>query len=248
MSRMKSALWLTLTCCLVASALPVAAQEPVTAGPIARSIASEAARFAAAQPNQSADAEWSRVRNLAPGTEVVLTVKGSQPGGRSFVIADEAQLTTLHRFVDQDGRAATRVLLDRAAHHPESFADIQQAGAFVDNDVRVGPDGVFVAGRKVADLGQFVERIARTDVLEIRVIRTRGSTRGAVIGTGAGLLLGVTTMLGIGFNKCTTAQGGCHGAWGPLMGLAVVGFPVAGGVLGYRASSHKTEDVIYRAP
>jgi hypothetical protein len=50
----------------------------------------------------------------------------------------------------------TRGLRDVASNHPEYFT--AQKGVFVDQNVRVGPDGVFVAARKVADLGQIVER------------------------------------------------------------------------------------------
>src|SRR3981081_1127036 len=55
-------------------------------------------------------------------------------------------------------------------------------------------DGVFVADQKVADLGQVVETIARTDVVEIR---SSGRTlspvqKGALIGAIAGVATGRT--------------------------------------------------------
>lgn len=106
---MKSALSLTLIVCLVGSTVPAAAQAPVAADPIARSITREAARFAAAQQNQSADAEWSRVRGLAPGTEVIVTVHGSPPGTRYVVLADTSDLTVLN-VADSTLPVAARLL------------------------------------------------------------------------------------------------------------------------------------------
>jgi len=260
---MKSALSLALIACLVASALPATAQEqaegpvpfdtrgpatPATAGPLGRATMREAARLAASQRAQPADSGWSRVRELASGTEVTVTVKGSQPGKRYVVLANESGLTSLNLTAVGLQFPAARVLLDMASHHPENLLAAHTGRTVEQDNVRVGPDGVFMAGRKVADLGQVVETIARIDV-EIRTVRTRGSVSGAAIGTGAGLLLGSVTFLAIGFNHCLTVNGGCHGAWGPLSGLALVGFPVAGGLWGYH-HGHTTviEEVIYRAP
>jgi len=207
---MKSAISLALVVCVVASALPVTAQEPVADGPIARSIAHETATLAAAQQNQSADAEWSRVQNLAPGTEVVLTVKGSQPDRWYVVQADESELTV----------------------------------------------------RKVAGLGSLVEKIARTDVVEIRTIRTRGSvpraalwaTGGYFVGGMAGGLAGamVGGAVGCSIGECRAGKPNIPAGVGVgLLSGIVVGASfgvIKGAVHGYR--SHKTvvEEIIYRAP
>jgi hypothetical protein len=73
---------------------------------------------------------WSRVGELAPAAEVVVTVKGSQPGTRYFVLADASGLTVLN-FTDTTlPVAATRVLRDMASHRPEYFAAMQQGGTF----------------------------------------------------------------------------------------------------------------------
>ena len=87
---MKSALSLTLIMCLVASALPVTAQEK---GPLARAVTREAVRLAAVQLGGTpAESNWSHVRGLAPGTEVIVTVRGSKFARCTFVQADESAL------------------------------------------------------------------------------------------------------------------------------------------------------------
>ena len=79
---MKSALSLTLTVCLV-SAIPLAAQQ------------------------READAAWSRVGQLPPGSEIIVTVKGSPPARRYFVSGDESGLTVLNLAQAELGRATS---------------------------------------------------------------------------------------------------------------------------------------------
>ena len=87
---MRSTLSLTLIVCLVASALPVTAQER---GPLARAVTRESVRLAAVQSGGTpADSNWSHVRGLAPGTDVVVTVRGSKFARCTFVQADESAL------------------------------------------------------------------------------------------------------------------------------------------------------------
>ena len=108
---------------------------------------------------------------------MVVTVKGSQPDKRYFVWAEESDLRVLNLTDPTLPPAAMRVLPDTTSNHLEDLTP--QTGAFVDKEVRVGLDGVFVADRKVADLGQIVERIVRTDVAEIgSSVKTRGSSPG----------------------------------------------------------------------
>jgi len=40
--------------------------------------------------------DWSRVRKLAPGTEIFLSVRDSQPRERVVVGADDSSVTTLN--------------------------------------------------------------------------------------------------------------------------------------------------------
>src|SRR5262245_10385801 len=204
---MKSPLSLTLLIVgLLQSALPVAAQERLRpmAGPIARALTSEASRLAAvAEPLSSAigavemggapaRSDWRPVRQLRPGGEIIVTVKGSPAGNRHFVLADESALVVLNLTDPTLPSAARELLRSMAMYHTAYFAEGASQGLFEqrDREVRIGRDGVFVAGRKVADLGQVVEHIARTDVAEIQRRRpgARGKVaKGAFIGAVGGL-------------------------------------------------------------
>ena len=187
------------------------------------------------QGGTSAEFNWSRVRQLAPGTLIIVTVRGAPSVQRYFVAGSESDLTALNLTDPVLPAAATHVLREMASRHPEYFAAMPKSGTFEEGNVRVGRDGVFVATGKVADLGQVVETIARSDVAEIRgPVRVRGSVHGAILGTWLGS--------GVGLTFGTSASSAALG-WSLLTGLTVVG-----GFLGYRASSHKAEGVIYCTP
>lgn len=97
---MRSTLSLTLIACLLP--FPAAALDALP-GPIAAAIPLEAARLVTSQDAASeADSEhqdtltlsrWSRVRRLAPETNMIVTVKGGQPRRWRFKTADDSQLT-----------------------------------------------------------------------------------------------------------------------------------------------------------
>jgi hypothetical protein len=257
---MKSVLLLTLIVCLVGSAMPAGAQEPMgtSAGPIHRAVVREVARLAArGEPTASvvetvqqggapAKSNWSRVRKLAPDTEIVVTVKGSPPTQRYFLVGDESDLTVLNVADPALPHTERGVLHDVASTHPEYFSAAQKGGQFVlENNVHVGPDGVFMADRKVADLAQVVQQYGRED---IATIKTRQKGRGVwghlgplggyfVGGMSGGMAAGFACQAAIGLNRCD------NGAF--LVGMVVGG--IAGGVYGLIAANRETEDDIYRA-
>ncbi len=98
---MQCAVSIPLIVCLVTSTLPLEAQDRMqsTAGPIARGIAREAARLTVDQTASSDDAEWSRVRKLVSGSEIIVTIERAQPVERRIgrvmrvVRVDESSLT-----------------------------------------------------------------------------------------------------------------------------------------------------------
>jgi len=178
---------------------------------------------------------WSRVGELAPGTDVMVTVKALPPRDRYFVLADEFAVTVLSLADATLPDSSRRTLRDMASHHPEYFAAMQTGGTFGQDNVRVGRDGVFVANRKIAELGQVVETIARTDISEIRgPVIARGSVPGVILGGWLGFGVGVVPALG--------------GATAVVAWPLLIGSVAGGGLLGFRWSSHETEGIIYRAP
>lgn len=95
---MQFAVSIPLIMCLVTSTLPLEALDRMesTAGPIGRGLAREAARLTVDQTASSDDAEWSRVRKLASGSEIIVTIQGTQPVERRVVRVvrvDESSLT-----------------------------------------------------------------------------------------------------------------------------------------------------------
>ncbi|HMJ81984.1 MAG TPA: hypothetical protein VK504_02385 [Vicinamibacterales bacterium] len=98
---MQLAVSIPLIVCLVTSTLPLEAQDRMqsTAGPIARGIAREAARLTVDQTASSDDVEWSRVRKLVSGSEIIVTIERAQPVERRVarvvrvVRVDESSLT-----------------------------------------------------------------------------------------------------------------------------------------------------------
>jgi hypothetical protein len=178
---------------------------------------------------------WSRVSQLAPAADVVVTTRGSQPRSRHFVAADEFALIVLN--LTQPGLPArsTQVLRDMASQRPDYFVAVQKSGTFAQADVRIGRDGLFVANQRIADLEQVVERFARGDISEIRgPVVARGSVPGAILGGWIGFAVGAVPALG------GAAEGA---AW-----LLLTGSVAVGGFLGHYWSSHETEGIVYRAP
>ena len=213
-------------------------------GPIARIVTREAVRLALTQQSEPSDVGWSRVRKLEPGTEITVTVRGSQAGKRTFVSADESGLTVLDLAHSTLPAAATRVLRDMASNHPGYLTGAETA-EFVDRDVRVGPDGVFVADQRVADLAQIVEKTARTDVVEVRSesARRHPAAWGALIGAAVGAAV-----------EGASIGGGCgsDGCYGNLLMALFAGIGAGAGAgigAAIGAFRRKTQDdVIYRVP
>ena len=89
-------------------------------------------------------------------------------------------------------------------------------------------------------------RIARTDVSEIRQSTgRRGSLLGAVIGAAGGFALGFVSAVALADKQC----GGSCADERILVGAALVGLPIAGGLLGYRLpGGYRTLTTIYLKP
>jgi hypothetical protein len=178
---------------------------------------------------------WSRVAQVEPGADITVTTKNIQSERRYFVMADRSRLIVLNLSRPTLPAASIQVLRNIAAHHPAYFAALEKNATFVQDNVRIGSDGLFVADRKVADLEQVVETIARNDVSEIwGPVVARGSVLGTVFGGWLGFAVGAVPGLG--------------GASEEVAWLVLMGSIAAGGYLGFHWSSHETEGIVYKAP
>jgi hypothetical protein len=275
---MNSVLSLILVICVEAAALPETALEQTQgsfdihgpasqamSGPLTRSAMREAGRLAAVEEptdsgkvvpesGQPAESNWSRVRNVASGTEIIVTAKGSPPGRRYFVAADESDVTMLNVTDARLPAAAAGVLRDLAASHSEYFRAAEKGGQFVlDKSLRLGPNGLSMGASKVTDLSQVIEHIARPDVTEIvdpsRARAAKGDQVLAIpifFGGGmAGALLGGLLDGG----PCSGSVSHCASDAAPR-GL-FIGFLVGGAAVVLARNAifeHKSDGVVYRAP
>ena len=178
---------------------------------------------------------WSRVAELQSGAQITVATPSTPERVRVFVSADVTGVTVLNLDVPSLTPAAIAVLRDTATHHPEHFAAIKAGASFEQDRVRLGRDGLFVAGRRIADYAQVVETLPRETIREIRgPVVARGSVAGMILGGWLGFCVGVVPGLG--------------GAKAGVGGASLVGGVGLGGWLGNRWSSHTVEDVVYRAP
>lgn len=245
---MRLALATTLIGYVALSTVPLAAQAGTesTPGPIAQAIEQQAVGFRVDPETGLVDSQWSRVRRLPPGTEIIVTTRQGPPDVRYVVRADESWLTVL-KLADPSRLAAAGALLRAvAADHPDYFSAAQHGGTFLfEGNVRFGPDGVFVDARKVADLGEVVTNIARSDVIEIRSLK-KGRGVWGHLGALGGFFVGAMSGGLVASFACQATAGRDRCDTGAFLTGAVVG-GIAGAGYGLRASSRETEDVIYRA-
>ena len=177
--------------------------------------------------------DWSRVRQLEPPAEIALTTRLTGESARVFVAADDSHIIVLNLGSSALTPPTRRALRAMAVQHPEAFSS-GAAGSLVQDDVRVGRAGVFVADRKVAEFNEIVETIPRDEVVAIDgPVVARGSVAGATLGGWLGFAIGVIPGLG----------GVEAGAAWPI----VAGSVATGAYLGHRWSRHSTDGIIYRA-
>jgi hypothetical protein len=239
----------------LASIAPVVRAAAVMDGPIARTVTRDAARLGrdapsgfvihAPQCGSPAGSDWSCVRKLEPGTAISVRTKDSVVRVRYIVQADESTLALLNLSDPSLSAGAHDRLHDAAAKHGEDFLAAQQGGEYqFENNVRIGPAGVFVGGRKVSDLEHLVEQTSREELALIAVSHRQNALHGVIPNIGKGILTGfLGTFLFLAHNStCSYHSDGCT--------VALEIGTVAGGVLGGVLGAHETvtrDVVIYRA-
>jgi hypothetical protein len=181
------------------------------------------------------ESDWSRVGRLQPAAEITVTLRGASPVPRYFVTADDSTLVVLNLTLASLPSSAAHSLRDMAAQHPDHVLAAQKTGAFRQNNVQIGRDGIFVSDRKIAELDEIVESVPRDRVRQIiGPVVARGSAAGTLIGGWLGFAVGAVPALG--------------GAPAVVGWLVALGSTATGGHIGFNSSSHETAGLVYRAP
>jgi hypothetical protein len=107
---------------------------------------------------------WKRVQRLEPGARVKITLEGAAPVERYFVQVNDTKLIVLNLSAPD---LPKRQLLNMAIDNPSWIAGTSKT-TYRDNSLRIGPDGLFVKDKKVAQLDQVVEWIPREKVTAVQ--------------------------------------------------------------------------------
>ena len=107
---------------------------------------------------------WKRVQRLDPGARVKITLEGAAPVERYFVQVNDTKLIVLNLSAPD---LPKRQLLNMAIDNPSWIAGTSKT-TYRDNSLRIGPDGLFVKNKKVAELNQVVEWIPREKVTAVQ--------------------------------------------------------------------------------
>jgi hypothetical protein len=108
-------------------------------------------------------AVFKRAKRLEPGARVIVSISGALPVERVFVSMNSVELVVLK--LNAPG-LPSRELLNMAIDNPAWMAATNRT-IYKDNDIRVGPEGVFVKHKKLADLKDIVERHPLATVIAI---------------------------------------------------------------------------------
>jgi hypothetical protein len=110
------------------------------------------------------DSPWKRVQRMDPGTRITVSVDGAAPAERYLVQLSDTELVVLNLSAPD---LPKRQLLNMAKDNPEWMAGTSKT-IYKDSGVRIGPDGVFVKDKKVANLADVIEHIVREKVMSIQ--------------------------------------------------------------------------------
>jgi hypothetical protein len=111
------------------------------------------------------ETSWSQIRTSKSMAEVTVRTSRSEPGRRYFIRADDDAITLLDVSNPAIPSGVAKSLRHTIAEHPD-FLPLPDGKSIAFDDGRASLDtsGLLVAGRKIADYDQVVERIARVDV------------------------------------------------------------------------------------
>jgi hypothetical protein len=198
----------------------------------------------AADSRRQDDRDWDRVRRLRSGTEIVVTAVTLPAAPYEMLAANDLVLTLLNTTAMASSRHESRL----RRIDSESLARVAQGSfAIVDGDLRVGAEGIFVAGQKVMDIGELLVTVPRAEVSRItrmEVHSTRSGVGGGFLGFFGGYFLGA--LLGA---KIASARGGDASNLNWLF-FGGLGGAIAGAIFGHQVAAGRTvreEVLIYSA-
>jgi hypothetical protein len=210
---------------------------------ISESIEREANRLSQSQPKPTPqDARWARVRSLKPGTEILLSTRGTSSARRYFLSADQAVLNVLDlSSVPLSGDPIDR-LLRMASARPEVFVTASTSLPTVDGPLEIQSGSVFYKGRMIASIARLVETVFRADVTAVERPSEGSVSAGtaAVIGALVAAIAGATIVYASGASRDISPGG-----------VGVLIFAPIGAGVGFLAgslaeSNSKRPVVIYR--
>jgi len=169
--------------------------------------------------------DWMRVRELAPGTAILVTTAGSEEVTRYIIATDDSSMMVLNLAAVAP---EVRDVLSRfAGSHPEYLSDPNNQTFVFEKNVRIGLDRI-------------TERIARASVIAVKKPGTERSAVGCSIAAhyGGAVIGGLPgAIIGGAAGKDT----------GPALTGMLVGWAV-GSVYVYRRCKHTPEKLIYGVP
>jgi hypothetical protein len=247
-----------ITVNVLQSVYALAADEPFI-GPLARAAIHQAAVEGGAShaesPANRGDrlSDWSHVENLKPGTSIILDTATLVRASCFLLRADGSGLVVLNVSDASIPDSVRNTLLEAAIVHPNYFLEARDGASFrLDPTVRrhaavplqLSQTGVALGDRRLADLDQIVENVARRDVEELRTPKKhfwQHVRRGAAIGAIGGALIG-----GYAAATCVPGSEYCDVAPMALAGAILgAGIGVEYGTL-IGAVAPKSPELIYR--
>jgi len=191
---------------------------------------------AAAQPERQ---QWARVIALPPGQEVLLRTDTGIDGRRTVVFADAAELTVVSLEHPALPGPVRKRMREMTADRSASLLAARQRAIIRDGDLSIGAGVISQSGRTLVALNDVLQTIPRDRVRDITIVRTRGSSVGAVAGAAGGIVAGLLTAPYLMMKPC----GATCADERFLLPAALVGLPVAGALIGYQP--RQSEVVVY---
>lgn len=203
---------------------------------------------------QAAAPGWERVRALAPGQEIAVTLAdGSAVHG--YFVKSGTTLTVLNSleglgldhsrdgFLGQvPGRTSSAVI--EIASTPDEVEQSATRRTKAHHGVSLGPDGLFVSDKKLAERSAIVREVAQPDVIEVR--REISHPHPAPI-AGLALMVGglVLSLASRGTNSSYPPEPEITS--GGVIGAVIIVVGAVTGVVGSNRPRPRTVEVIYRS-